>query len=90
MQQAELVRGCYTNAVQKAVFLPLLTGNIPFNCKNTYFAILGKACSACPCLPDAVIPGSLAIPFLLHVRRVSPGDMKMTKSVLFWGISVST
>lgn len=37
MQQAEFVRGCFMNAKQKAVFLPLLAVNLPFNCENTYF-----------------------------------------------------
>lgn len=37
MQQAELVRGWFMNADQKAVFLPPLTVNLSFNCKNMIF-----------------------------------------------------
>lgn len=47
MQQAEFVKGCLMNAKQKGVFLPPLTVNLPFNCKNMDFpATLEEECQA--------------------------------------------
>lgn len=85
MQQAELVRVCFMNVVQKAVLLPPLTVNLPFKCENTYFSILGEACEARPCVPNALIPGSLALPFLLHFGSVSPGEHRDYEKVFGLG-----